>query len=473
MNWIRSIILALLLFLFATPPVYSITEPVQLSYPPLTSAPSDMAIDNNGYLWISLPSEKSVCRFDAASQSLRILNLPMMVTKIVKIGDKLMVYQRGSEKIFIIDPSSVKIETSVELPYPLENAWPSSRGFWAKFVGYYGLFLIDLDGTIIKEYQIEVVDYELALSEYGSVIWYINSDGKSVSRFDTATEVGESIQLEKFVYALIAVSQDKVWVVTSDGLLSLMSINSPTPVKTFRPKSGIIGINKLYLIDKDRVVFVNAASGVVGEIDGDSLIEQPLGENLPTLADMFKKSKLYFIDVKKNGFGFIVISNPPEIIAVSSTIKNDYELLIEANIKDREDDIREGYPYLKVMLGNKEVATIQMIRIDENKFVGSVNVSNMDGKISITLVAMDWGDNIVKSNIGTYSVKNGKIVTGEVTTTTTTIPSIETTTHTSELDIGQIMMLSLELVLLISLLAALVVIIRRRPRKMHRSKRLK
>lgn len=471
MSWSRYLILASLLFFLVISPVYSLTEPVQLNYPPLNSIPSDMLVDKDGYIWVTLPMEKSVCRFDIASESLRIVNLPIMTTRIIKAADKLVAYQRGVEKIFIIDPSQAKIDASIDLPYPIENAWSSSRGLWTTFTGSHGLFLIGIDGTIIKKYKIEIVDFELALSEYDTVIWYINSDGKSISRLDTMTDVIKNIRIDKLIYAVLAASLEEAWIITSDGSLSLISINSEIPIKTFSPKSGIVGINRMYLIDKDRVVFVNAASGVVGEIDGNQLTEQPLGENQPTLSDMFRKSKLYFIDVKKNSLGFVVVSTPPEITFVSSFIKNEYEILVEATIKDREADFKDGYPRLKVIQGNKELASIPMVKIAGDKFTSSITVNNIDGKISIILEAKDWGDNFVKSNVGTYSVKNGKIVTGEATTTMLT--TTQTTTTTSEIDIGQIMMLTLELVLLVSLLAALFVIIRRKPGRTRKTKRLK
>ncbi len=472
MRQVGLIILVIMLYILLITPTYSLSEPIQLSYPPLTSNPSDMIIDNYGYIWVTLPSENSVCRVDVVSESIRVLNLPATATKLLKVGDKLMAYQRGSEKIFLIDPSSLKIVASLELQNSLEDAWPSSNGFWAKFTGSYGLFLIGEDGSIFKEYRLEVMDSEQSLSEYGKIVWVVGSDGKSISRLDTSTGTSQSIRLEKLVYAILAASENDAWVLTSDGAISLISTLSATPLKTVKPKSGIVGINKMYLIEHDRIVFVNAASGVIGEIDGEMINEQSLGGNLPTLADIFKKSKLYFIDVKRSVLGYVIISNPPEIIAFSQTIKNDSELLVEATIKDREADLKDGYPRIRVMQGNNEIAKIPMSLISDNKYAGLIKVNNINGKISINIEVMDWGDNLVRSSVGIFDVNNGKIATATTTSQTTTTTTFVTQTSSSEIDLGQIMMLSLELILLISLLAALFVIIRKKP-KTRRTKRSK
>ncbi len=464
MTRFRLIIFVILLYMLLITPAYSLTEPIQLSYPPLTSTPSDMLIDKYGYIWVTLPMENSVCRIDVSSESIRVVNLPTAATKILKAGDKLLAYQRGSEKAFLIDPTTLKVATSLEMQKPLENAWPSSNGFWAKFTGTYGLFQIGEDGTIVKEYTVEVMDSEQALSEYGKIVWYVGSDGKSISRLDSSTGAPQTLKLEKFVYAILAASEKDAWIVTSDGSVSLVSIDSATPLKTFKPKSGIVGINKMYLIEHDRIVFVNAASGVVGEIDGEVINEQALGGDLPTLADIFKKSKLYFIDVKKNILGFVIISNPPEIVSSTTKIRSESEILVEATIRDREADLKDGYPQIRIMQGSKEIAKIPMTLIADNKYVGSISLSNINGKISIIIEAMDWGDNIERSNVGTFDVSNGRIVTPTATTQTTTTTAVATQTSPSAIDVGQIMMLSVELVLLISLLAALFVIIRKKPR---------
>jgi len=472
MTRFRVIIFVIQLYMLLITPAYSLSEPIQLSYPPLTSTPSDMLIDKYGYIWVTLPMENSVCRIDVSSESIRVVNLPTAATKILKSGDKLVAYQRGSEKAFLIDPATLKIAASIEMQKPLENAWPSSNGFWAKFTGTDGLFQVGEDGTIVKEYAAEVMDSELALSEYGKIVWYIGSDGKSISRLDTSTGTPKTLKLEKFVYAILAASENNAWIVTSDGSVSLISIDSSTPLKTFKPKSGIVGINKMYLIERDRIVFVNAASGVVGEIDGEVINEQSLGVGLPTLADIFKKSKLYFIDVKKNILGFVIISNPPEIVSSSTKIRSESEILVEATIRDREADLKDGYPQIRIMQGSKEIAKVSMTLIADNKYVGSISLSNINGKISIIIEVVDWGDNIERSNVGTFDVNNGRIVTATVTTHTTTATTVATQTSPGTIDIGQIMMLSLELVLLISLLAALFVMIRRKPRT-RRAKRSK
>jgi len=471
MKWLRLIVLAIGLYTLLISPAYSLTEPIPLSYPPLTSAPSDMVVDKYGYIWVALPSEKSVCRIDIASNSIRIINLPTAATKVLKTGDKIVAYQRGSEKIFIIDPSSLKVASSLELQKPLENAWPSSHGFWVMLAGAYGLFQIGEDGSIIKEYKLEVMDSEQSLSEYGKAVWYINSDGKSISRLDTSTGAAQSINLEKFVYAILAATENEAWVITSDETISLVSINSATPLKTLKPNSGIVGISKMYLIDRDRIVFVNAASGVVGEIDGEVINEQSLGGDLPTLTDMFKTSKLYYIDVKKSSLGFMVISNPPEIVDYSLKIRSEYELVVEATIKDREADFKDGYPRVRVMQGDNELFKITMTPITIDKFSGSIMVNNINGKISIIIEAMDWGDNLVRTNVGTLNVNNGRIVTTTTTVQSTTTTNILTQTSTVGTDIGQIMIISLELVMLISLVAALLVIMWRKPSRTRRARR--
>jgi outer membrane protein assembly factor BamB len=472
MTRFRIIILVALSYMFLITPAYSLSEPAQLSYPPLTSTPSDMLVDNYGYVWVTLPMENRVCRIDVSSGSIRIVNLPAAATKILKAGDKLVAYQRGSEKAFLIDPATLKIAASIEMQKPLENAWPSPNGFWAKLTGTNGLFQVGEDGTIIKEYAAEVMDSELALSEYGKVVWYVGSDGKSISRLDTLTGAPKTLKLEKFVYAILAASENNAWIVTSDGSVSLISSDSSTPLKTFKPKSGIVGINKMYLIERDRIVFVNAASGVVGEIDGEVINEQSLGGDLPTLADIFKKSKLYFIDVKKKILGLVIISNPPEIVSSSTKIRSESEILVEATIRDREADLRDGYPQIRIMQGNKEIARVPMTLTADDKYVGLVPLSNINGKISIIVEAADWGDNVERSNVGTFDVNNGRIVTTTATTQTTTTAAIAAQASPATIDIGQIMMLSLELVLLISLLAALFVIIRKKPRT-RRAKRPK
>jgi hypothetical protein len=181
---------------------------------------------------------------------------------------------------------------------------------------------------------------------------------------------------------------------------------------------------------------------------------------------------LYFIDVKKNILGFVIISNPPEIVSSSTKIRSESEILVEATIRDREADLKDGYPQIRIMQGSKEIAKVPMTLIADNKYVGSISLSNINGKISIIIEVVDWGDNIERSNVGTFDVNNGRIVTATVTTHTTTATTVATQTSPATIDIGQIMMLSLELVLLISLLAALFVMIRRKPRT-RRAKRSK
>jgi hypothetical protein len=176
--------------------------------------------------------------------------------------------------------------------------------------------------------------------------------------------------------------------------------------------------------------------------------------------------------VKKKILGLVIISNPPEIVSSSTKIRSESEILVEATIRDREADLRDGYPQIRIMQGNKEIARVPMTLTADDKYVGLVPLSNINGKISIIVEAADWGDNVERSNVGTFDVNNGRIVTTTATTQTTTTAAIAAQASPATIDIGQIMMLSLELVLLISLLAALFVIIRKKPRT-RRAKRPK
>ncbi len=473
MDKTKLIVLAILQFLFLSiiAPVNSMSEPIHLTYPPLTSTPSDMLVDDYGYVWLALPLEKIVCRVDLTSESVRIVNLPIEATKILRSGDKIMAFERGNDKVILIDLTSLEMYKTVVLPKPVENSWNSLNGFWIKLIGSNDLLLINEEGVIVKEFNIDMIDSAQGLSEFGIYVWYIGPDGKSIRRIDTSTGIEKSITLNTLLYAILAVSENEAWIISNDNSISFISIDSTAPLKTFKPKSGTIGINKLYAIEPTRIIFVNAASGVIGEIIDDSITERSLGGILPTFSDLLKKSKVYFIDVKKNNLGYVIVSYSPEISEVTSTIKSESELFIEATIKDREMDIKDGYPRVVVMQGNKKLKMVPMIKNVNNKFVASILLNDLDGKITFVIEVLDWGDNLIKSTAGTFSIKNGIIVTTEtVTTTKSTATTYITTTGTNVVDMGQVMMLSIELILLFVLLAALIVVVMRRP---HRTRKLK
>lgn len=447
--------------------VYALTEPRELPYPPLTTEPSDMTVDDDGLIWLALPREGAVARYDPSTESLNIVKLPFAAERLAYSGGVILAYARGSGDAVLMDASARPLTTHIRIGFPIEYAVQSAGGFWLLSSIGDEVVQLSLQGAITRRIKAEFFTSEQSLSESDGYLWVVAGSGSVLQRLGLDSDSREVVDVNGTAISIAAYSSDRVWVLTTDDRLALYSTRGL--IREVQMRSGSSAGARIYALSDGRLYHVSPSIGIVTEIDGESRTERPLRPSVPRLSSLIG-GKVYYLDPKRGVLGYLHTSRPPVIELRDARVEGGSSIIVEARVMDRDGDLKDGYPRVLVRQSGLKDKAVEMERRGGDDYFAEVEIEIESGEAQLVIQAIDEAGNEALQFVGRYPVSSGVVRTGggEETTTPTQAPPREEVEGAAQ---SSLTLLLFEAALTGSMLIAIVALALRQRRRRRRPRR--
>jgi hypothetical protein len=449
-------LLALVLVCLAALPAEGVRFIRSFENIPLESPPSDMVVDDGGGIWFALPGQSALGLY-LPDTGLSYIRLGFKATDLAHGAGAVAAYSTGLPELAVVDVSSRRILYEASGPGMINAVVPLDQGFAVikRLPTLTQVQQITPTGEVLWETSItvELESYGVAAGS-GKYVWLRTVEGPLLM-LEAGREGYREYRLG-WKPVILASTGGKVWAINPEGEAALVSIRGVE--RRVNLETRVYLGYKAFALARDNMVLLSPVTEILLEVTGSGIAREGLPEGV-SLAASRGGIEVYVLDKSFRNIVVASFSRPPTISDASATPSGDgASISVRARVSDPDDDLA-GDPRAIALLGTT-VVTAPMTRSGDT-YQAELKVPEGDGTVRVMVEASDMGGNSVRNDLGTFEVSAGK-VKGAGTPPPQTAP---------QEDLQSFLLLSVEMALLVVLIAAIGLVFFGRSRRRGRRKR--
>lgn len=401
--------------------------------------------------------------YDYGSNSIQVLSVESWEARSFTVGGEpwdiilndewLVAGQDSGLKIIYLKAGEVR---DFETPARVEDLGMDEGIIWASIPLQDQILGIDPSSLeIVRRFEVDVAPGREKISAANGLLWIVESDGKIIVKMDLRSGSRSSLRLEEAIVALKAFKGGALAATTEDKIIE---ISEDLKIRrSWSLEKGSAAEIQLYRLDDGRVIYVSPSRWVIGEIEGDKIVEAKAESRIGGSA--LAEDRVWFTEPTKMRIGYAPLSRPPRITEFRVERIGGNLFKAYAEVDDPEGDLAKVYliVFYPELMGAAQNRSYEMDLVD-GSYVKEFEV-DYGRRAEVHVSAVDRFNNLGRS--GTISVKAEEVKT--ITSQQTTQISQGTSITPAE-----VYALGSSLLLLLPIIMALVYLRGRRRKRRKR-----